>query len=56
MMSTVKSYGLDSRIASWRVLGLTVPDMRDIDKTREAIMREARAAVEEDMAECLKLG
>jgi len=56
MMSTAKSYGLDSRIASWRVLGLTVLDMRDVDKTREAIMREARAAVEEDMAECVVLG
>ena len=56
MMSTAKSYGLDARIASWRVLGLTVPEMRNAEKTREAILRESRAAVEGDMAECIVLG
>jgi allantoin racemase len=57
MMSTAKTYGLDSRIASWRSLELTVPDMlNDVEKTREAILRESRAAVEDDLAECLVLG
>jgi allantoin racemase len=56
MMSTAEGYGFSSRIASWRVLGLTVPEMRDFKKTREAILRESRRAVDEDMAECLVLG
>jgi len=57
MMSTAKTYGLDSRIASWRSLKLTVPDMlNDVEKTREAILRESKAAVEDDLAECLVLG
>jgi allantoin racemase len=56
MMATAKGYGLDSRIASWRVLGLTVPMMRDVEKSRAAIYREAKVAMEEDMAECVVLG
>jgi allantoin racemase len=56
MMRTAKGYGFDSRIASWRVLGLTVPEMRDVEKTREAVLRESRRAIEEDMVECLVLG
>jgi allantoin racemase len=43
MMRTAEGYGLDSRIASWRVLGLTVPEMRDVEKTREAILRSSAA-------------
>jgi allantoin racemase len=56
MMRTAKGYGLDSRIASWRVLELTVPEMRNFEKTREAILRESRIAIEEDLAECIVLG
>jgi allantoin racemase len=57
MMNNAKNYGLDTRIVSWRSLDLTVPDMiNDLDKTREAIMRESKAAIEEDMAECIVLG
>ena len=57
MMNTAKTYGLDSRIASWRSLELTVPDMlNDVEKTREAILRESKSAVEDDLAECLVLG
>ena len=56
MADNARIYGLDSRIASWRVLGLTVPDMRDRERTQAAILREARGAVEEDMAECVVLG
>jgi len=56
MADNVRNYGFESRIASWRVLNLTVPDMRDKEKTQAAILREARAAVEEDLAECVILG
>ncbi len=56
MAENAGSYGLESRIVSWRVMGLTVPDMRDREKTQAAILREARAAVEEDLAEVICLG
>jgi len=56
MADNARNYGFDSRIASWRVLDLTVPDMHDMEKTQAAILREARGAVEEDMAECVVLG
>ncbi len=56
MAANVKKYGFESRIASWRILNLSVPDMRDKEKTQRAILREARAAVEEDLAECVILG
>lgn len=56
MADNARIYGLDSRISSWRVLDLTVPDMHDADKTQAAILREARKAVEEDRAECVVLG
>jgi len=45
MADNVRIYGFESRIASWRVLGLTVPDMRDKEKTQAAILREAKAVV-----------
>jgi len=56
MAGNASNYGFDNRIASWRVLDLTVPDMHDLEKTQAAILREARGAVEEDMAECVVLG
>jgi allantoin racemase len=56
MAENARSYGFDSRVASWRAMGLTVPDMRDKDKTQAAILREAKAALEEDMAEVICLG
>jgi allantoin racemase len=56
MAANIRDYGFESKVASWRVLNLTVPDMRDREKTQAAILREARAAVEEDHAECVVLG
>ncbi len=56
MADNAQNYGLDSKISSWRVLDLTVPDMEDKVKTQSAILREARAAVEEDGAEVVCLG
>lgn len=56
MADNAKIYGFDSKIASWRVLDLTVPEMKDVEKTQASIIREARGAVEEDRAECVVLG
>ena len=56
MSDNARNYGLDSRIASWRVMDLTVPEMRDEEKTQAAILREAKAAVEQDRAEAIVLG
>ena len=56
MSDNAKIYGYESKIASWRILDLTVPEMRDKEKTQAAILREARAAVEEDGAEVVCLG
>jgi allantoin racemase len=56
MSKNAKMYGLESRIASWRVLNLTVPMMRDKETTKDAIMREVKMAVSEDMAESIVLG
>jgi allantoin racemase len=56
MADNARNYGFESRIASWRVLDLTVPEMRDKTKTQEAILRESRRAVKDDSAECVVLG
>lgn len=56
MAATAADYGFASKIASWRILDLTVPMMRDKVKTQTAILREAKRAMEEDRAECCVLG
>jgi allantoin racemase len=56
MSANARTYGLDSRIASWRELNLAVPDMKDTAKAEAAVLREARAAVEQDRAEAVCLG
>lgn len=56
MADNAQIYGFESRIASWRILDLTVPEMFDKEKTQAAILREARLAVEEDRAEVVCLG
>lgn len=56
MADNASNYGFDSKIASWRVLNLTVPEMKDADKTLNAIIRESRSAKEVDMAESVVLG
>jgi len=56
MMDNARNYGFESKIASWRILNLTVPELRNLEETEAAILREARAAVEEDLAECVVLG
>lgn len=55
--NNARNYGVDSRIASWRLLGLTVPEMlHQRERTEEALRREVKAAVEQDGAEAVCLG
>ncbi len=56
MADNARNYGFNSKIASWRVLDLTVSDMKNDVKTQNAILRETRGAIEEDGAECVVLG
>jgi len=56
MSENARALGLESKIRSWRVLGLGVHDMRDERRTRAAVLREARVAIEEDSAESICLG
>jgi len=56
MRDNIRIYGVESKVASWRVLDLTVPDMRDKERTERAVLREASAAVGEDEAEVVVLG
>jgi allantoin racemase len=56
MSENARSYGLGSKIASWRILGLTMSGMIDRERTQCAILREARIAVEQDLAETVCLG
>jgi allantoin racemase len=56
MVGNAKKYGFESRIASWRILNLTVPMMRDRKITSQAILRETNAAIVEDLAESVVIG
>lgn len=56
MENNAKAYGLESRIASWRILNLSVSEMADIEKTKAAAVRESEAAISEDGAEVIVLG
>lgn len=55
MKENARRYGLESRFTSWRVLNLSVPELREESKALEAVLREGRRAVEEDGAECIVL-
>lgn len=57
MTERVRYYGMKSRLASMRPLGLGVNDFqRDTALTRQRIIEEARRAVQEDRAESIILG
>ncbi len=57
LADNARHYGLESRIASWRTINLTVKEINmDRVKTEDRLIREARSAVEEDFAECIILG
>jgi allantoin racemase len=56
MADNARNYGFESRIASWRMLNIPPRNMGDKEKLQNAILREAKAAVEGDLAECVVLG
>jgi allantoin racemase len=57
MESNVCVYGLEKKLASFRVINFTVPRMaREPGKLKAAILAEAKKAVEEDGAEVIVLG
>jgi allantoin racemase len=57
MESNVYMYGLEKKLASFRVLNFTVPRMAtEPEKLKEAIRREAQKAIENDGAEAIVLG
>lgn len=56
MADNARNYGFESRIASWRMLNIPPRDMGDKQRLQAAVLRETRAAVEEDLAECVVLG
>ena len=57
MHENVVKYGFGERLASFRVLGMSVDEFQvDPACTEDRIMEEARRAVEEDGADCVVLG
>ena len=56
MQDNARNLGFSERIASWRDLDLTVPEMGNHRKTKKAIIREAKAAIAQDRAEVICLG
>jgi allantoin racemase len=57
MHENVVRYGFQDRLASFRVLGMTVDEFQaEPARTEERILSEARAAVEEDGADAIVLG
>lgn len=57
MESNVQMYGLGKKLASFRVIDFTVPRMtEEPEKLKEAILAEAKRAIEEDGAEVIVLG
>lgn len=57
MESNVYQYGLEKKLASFRVINFTVPRMAEEPvKLKESILVEAKKAVEEDGAEVIVLG
>lgn len=57
MESNVYIYGLEKKLASFRVLNFRVPRMiAEPEKLKEAIRREAQKAIENDGAEVIVLG
>lgn len=57
MESNVYQYGLEKKLASFRVINFTVPRMtREQEKLKEAIFNAAKKAVREDGAEVIVLG
>lgn len=57
MADNASLYGFERRIASWRVVDISVAELhRDADRALAAVLEAGRRAVEEDGAEALILG
>lgn len=56
LADNARRYGLESKIASWRIVHLGLKDMEDSDRTRDIVIKEARNAVNNDLAEAVVLG
>jgi len=57
MESNVYQYGLEKKLASFRVINFTVTRMaKEPEKLKEAIFKAAKQAIEEDGAEVIVLG
>lgn len=57
MEDNVHLYGLEKKLASFRILNFTVPMMiKEPEKLKAAILKEAKKAVDEDGAEVIVLG
>jgi allantoin racemase len=57
MEDNVNTYGLEKKLASFRILNFTVSRMRrEREELEKAITREAKLAIEEDGAEVIILG
>ncbi|MEM1563740.1 MAG: aspartate/glutamate racemase family protein [Candidatus Bathyarchaeia archaeon] len=57
MESNVYLYGIERKLASFRVINFTVPRMlKEPEMLKQAIINEAKKAVEEDGAEVIVLG
>lgn len=57
MEDMVNSYGIGEKLASFRIIDFTVPEMAaEPERLQEAICKEAQKAIEEDRAEVIVLG
>jgi allantoin racemase len=57
MQATIKEYGYNDHLASFRVVGMTVPEFqKDHKVTEERLMEAAQLAIEKDHAESIILG
>lgn len=57
MESNVYQYGLEKKLASFRIIDFTVPRMaKEPEKLKEAIYKAAKQAIEQDGAEVIVLG
>lgn len=52
----IRSYGLESRVASVRFADIPVLELENLGLAKEAIYREARRAIDEDGADVIVLG
>jgi len=56
IMENILRYGFKERISSVRYANIPVLDLKDEEKAFKAILKEARAAIEQDGAEAIVLG